>query len=277
MLGCLLACGLGAAASGEEPFPPWVGREEALEATLLHGTITAKERIDHGITNPWKVTVEHQGERVDAVWKPLPEAKSEGWEESYRAEIAAYRLSRLLGLDMVPPTVLRRLSGSTGSLQLWVHGARLYADAAAGSPTPLPGWSEQVARMRFFDALIDNPDRNARNFLVDSRWRVVLIDHSRALALAPLTERRQSRKTPPVPVRFDQDLLAASRALDMPTLAALLGDLYSTAELQMLLRQRDAIVQAADTARRRHGAGVLFTSRSLGQIATATTEPTGLR
>jgi hypothetical protein len=276
VVGWLLALCAGVAHGGEEPFPPWASREEALEATLRLGTVTAKERIGHGITNPWKVTLEYRGERVDAVWKPLPEAKSEGWEESYRAEIAAYRLSRLLSLDMVPPTVLRRLYGSSGSMQLWVHGARLYADAAASSRTPLPGWSEQISRMRFFDALIDNPDRNAGNFLVDANWRVVLIDHSRALALATLPERRPSRKVPAVPVRFDQALLESSRSLDLPTLEALLGDLYSTAELQILLRQRDVIVQTADAARRRLGQGVLFT-RSPGEIAAAATGSAELR
>jgi hypothetical protein len=257
LLVCLAVSG-GSAAGGEDSFPPWAGREENIESALQLGEVVAKERVGHGITNPWKVTLEHQGETLTAVWKPLPEREQSGWEESYRAEVAAYRLSRSLALDMVPPTVLRLVRGHAGSMQLWVDDCRLYRDAAAGARPPLRLWSEQVARMRFFDALIDNPDRNAGNFLIDQHWRLVLIDHSRALALPAIVLPRPQRDAPPVPTRFDRELLAGARALDLPALDALLGDLYSKAELRTLLRQRDTLVRAADTALAQFGESALF-------------------
>ena len=34
-----------------------------------------------------------------------------GYWESYKSEIAAYELDKLLGLDMIPPTVERRVQG----------------------------------------------------------------------------------------------------------------------------------------------------------------------
>jgi hypothetical protein len=183
----------------------------------------------------------------------------DGYLESHRAEVAAYRLSRILELDLVPPTVQRWISGRGGSMQLWIDGYRLYRDVMGKARPPMRHWSEQTARMRFFDVLIDNPDRNARNFLVDDAWRLALIDHSRALSLPALTERRPRHNAPPMPTRFDRTLVAAARALDLETLELLLGDLYGKPELRTLLRQRDELVRAADAAQEQFGDAAFFT------------------
>jgi hypothetical protein len=261
-LACVLLLAAQAIEGADGGPPPWAGREEAIELVLLQGEITARERIGHGVNNPWKVTVEHQGQSLSAIWKPLPEAERNGYRESHRAEVAAYRLSRILALDLVPPTVQRWISGRGGSMQFWIDGYRLYRDVMGQARPPMRHWSEQTARMRFFDVLIDNPDRNARNFLVDDDWRLVLIDHSRALSLPALTERRPRRNAPPMPARFDRDLVAGARALDLETLELLLGDLYGKPELRTLLRQRDELVRAADIALEQFG-DVAFFSREI--------------
>ena len=49
-----------------------------------------------------------------------------GFWEAYKSEIAAYQLDRLLGLDMVPPTVERRVGSDLASVQLWVEGCRVH-------------------------------------------------------------------------------------------------------------------------------------------------------
>ena len=81
--------------------------------------------------------------RVSVVWKtrswghgkgesrPLLVELEDGtkgvWKSSrapyagYRAEVLAYELSELLGLDLVPPTVVRELGGEVGSFQLFVE------------------------------------------------------------------------------------------------------------------------------------------------------------
>ena len=233
--------------------PPWQGREQWVESAMLGGRVVEKARLGRGVTNPWKVTLEHQGERLSAIWKPLPESSESGFHESYRAEAAAYRLSRFLGLDMVPPTVVRRLDGEAGSLQLWVECYRQLTEVGEGEHPPAISWSEQWARMRFFDALIANPDRNAGNVLVCDEWQIVLIDHSRALSL----ERRRAAPSE-LPNRFDRRLLDGARTLDMEQLEPLLGDLYLKAELKTLLRQRDRLVAAADRTVEQYGEAALF-------------------
>jgi hypothetical protein len=106
--------------------------------------------------------------------------------------------------------------------------------------------------MRLFDALIDNDDRNAGNFLVDDDWNLVLIDHSRALPM-----KLRLRPLPPLSTRFDRGLLQRLRELDLEDLGPLLGDLFSTREIGLLLRQRDRVVKEVDKLLGR-GRGTLF-------------------
>jgi hypothetical protein len=238
------ACMLATPALAEQPAPApvWAGQEAAIEEILRHGEVVASKELGEGVTRPLKVTLLYEGRQLDAIWKPLGRFNPASLER-YEAEVAAYRLSRYLDLDMVPPTVPRRIGNRLGSVQMWVHG---YKQAAKVEGTPgsqeLSDWSQAVARMKFFDELIDNPDRHAANYLVDDTWNVVLIDHSRALNFDNRGPMRQAEP----PNRFDRSLVDRTRELDMPELHALLGDLFSKSELRNVLHRRDVLLAHVD-------------------------------
>jgi hypothetical protein len=223
--------------------PPWAGEEAIIEEILRHGEIIASKEIGQGITKPLKVTLLHEGRQLDAVWKPLDRYGDPTGLERYEAEVAAYRLSRHLDLDMVPPTVPRRIDGRQGSVQMWVHG---YKQAAKVENPPagdwLADWTQAVARMRFFDELIDNPDRHAANYLVGEDWNVVLIDHSRALFFDHQGPLRQAEP----PKRFDRSLVERTRELDLSELEGLLGDLFSKSDLKNVIHRRDVLLAHVD-------------------------------
>ena len=80
------------------------------------------------------------------MFKPLQPGKVHGFFESYRAEIAAYELDKLLGLSMVPPTVERKVKGETGSAQMWVDDVVLLKTKDGTPPlTPSPGIAKYSA------------------------------------------------------------------------------------------------------------------------------------
>jgi hypothetical protein len=108
---------------------------------------------------------------------------SVGFVDSYLSELAAYELSRLLGLNFVPPVVKRKVK-KMGSLQLWVEGATTEADRLRGDiePPDAERFNQQVEVMRVFDNLIANTDRNPGNMIIDPDWRVWFIDHTRSFA-----------------------------------------------------------------------------------------------
>ena len=99
--------------------------------------------------------------------------------ESYKAEIAAYKLDRMLDMHMVPPIVERKIDGQTGAAIYWVENTTPWS-VAKPPQGPEPKWSLQLTRMKMFDLLIANIDRNQGNLIYDADWHLILIDHSRA-------------------------------------------------------------------------------------------------
>ena len=74
-----------------------------------------------------------------------------GFRESYKTEIAAYELDKLLKMDMVPPTVERQLDGIRGAAQLWVENIVGLKDAERDQTSRQPAaWENQLVRMRMF-------------------------------------------------------------------------------------------------------------------------------
>jgi hypothetical protein len=44
--------------------------------------------------------------------------------ESYKAEIAAYKLDRMLDMHMVPPIIERKIEGKNGAAVFWIENTR---------------------------------------------------------------------------------------------------------------------------------------------------------
>ncbi|HVS13393.1 MAG TPA: hypothetical protein VMV46_05700 [Thermoanaerobaculia bacterium] len=250
----IVLIGLGPAPASARQDAPWVGQEDQIERFLRDAVVVDKERLGSGVTRPFRVVLEQGGLRRRAIWKPIQRRSSADGLESYRAEIAAYRLSRHLGLDMVPPTVERRIGNRYGSLQMWIEGYGPFAETEAAHPPSLGDWSRQMARAAFFDALIDNPDRHHQNFLVDDSWQVVLIDHSRTLNF----DRRGPQRASAPPTRFESALVERARALDLVTLRSLLSDLLRGSELRALLHRRDELLDRVAEITAQRGEQVAF-------------------
>src|SRR4029077_19614046 len=173
-----------------------------------------------------------------AIWKTIDISSSprrRDFGDTYRAECAAYRLDRLLGLGMVPATIQRTIHGHRGSLQLWVAPAMSEAERLRTHllPPNVEAWDCQVYAVRFFDNLIFNPDRNRNNLLVTPDWEIRLIDHSRAFRT------RVSLQDPQKLTRFSRSLLAASDRLDEATLQRALGDYITIRQIRAILLRRD--------------------------------------
>lgn len=172
---CVIAVLLGLAVPAVAQEALWPEREK-LEHFLRKAKITERKKIGKGITNPEKVTLEMDGVVMNAIYKRVDKK-----HDSWRNEVAAYELDKLLGLGMVPPTVKRSIRGRKGCLQLWVTGTVMndYED----SFPDMDRWREQVSVMWLFDDLIANIDRHLNNAMVSPDQRLMLIDNSKTFRI----------------------------------------------------------------------------------------------
>jgi|GEM_PF-2040317 len=105
--------------------------------------------------------------------------------DSYYNELAAYVISKYLGLNIIPATVFRSLPIAKkglepseelikGSLQLWLENTvSLYHLTSHNLPYPgiLDYKNYQIKEIKVFDCIIGNVDRHADNLLVDLNER----------------------------------------------------------------------------------------------------------
>lgn len=204
------------------------------------------EDVPIGVTKPKRGYFEPGGLVVSAAWKVIPPGRPAGYWESYRSEIAAYELDKVLGLDMVPPTVEKRWKGDLGAAILWLKPVRSWR-TVEDLPKP-EKWNRYAVRMKMFDNLICNTDRNAGNLLVDDDWNLFLIDHSRAFI--------NDRKLVSVMTRIDRELWEKMLALDEATLTASLGKWIDGGSIRAILRRRDAMKAAIDALIQKWGDAV---------------------
>ncbi|HXV40957.1 MAG TPA: metallophosphoesterase [Steroidobacteraceae bacterium] len=221
--------------------------DDALESWLAEAEVVGIEELDAGITEPQRVTLRRDGVELRAVFKQLStdfgavsRTKALDISDRFQFEIAAYRLDRLLGLDMVPVTVPRTIDGRRGVLQFWIDGAINLRQMLEQKLEPA-GWcaaSDQYNLMNVFDVLVHNTDRTQENVLFTRDWMLVLIDHSRAFATYAKNPRLLYLEQP----RLTPALAARLQALDRPALEQALGPWLHRRQVDAILKRRDRLL-----------------------------------
>ena len=145
-------------------------------SALSSGTIELKGQFVWGSNYTFLVQVTQGDETRPAVYKP---ARGERplWDfpegTLAQREVAAYVVSRALGWDLVPPTVLRPDGpAGAGSLQLFVD-----ADPERHYFTFTEAEKQRLRPVAVFDLLINNADRKGGHVLLGESDHLWLIDH----------------------------------------------------------------------------------------------------
>ncbi|MGQ9801840.1 MAG: hypothetical protein ACUVRL_09285 [Candidatus Saccharicenans sp.] len=227
-----------------------------LEDFLSTAKIVGFKDLRKGITRPIKLNLRKGNTERSAVWKNCS-GVMEGYFEGWQYEIAAYRLDKLVGLNMIPPTIERRFQGQRASLQLWIeHKYDLLEIVDNRIPLPKEGWEavnleKSQYLSRAFDSLIANEDRSLQNTLFTEDWRTILIDHSGSFrsdshftksliyGLRPLRA-----GSGPLPFkRLPRPFVEKLRSLSFESIKAAVGSYLSTREIRSVLVRRDLIVK----------------------------------
>ncbi len=227
--------------------------------------VTVEKRLG-GITGARKLLLDKDGIRAHAVFRSFERVYYNAeWDtgkftkflrDSYRNELAAFELSRLLGLDKVPPTVPWQMGRRNGSLQLWIeNGQPGYNPKETERQPPDPErWQKERDKMRAFDALIENVDRNVGNMLIDPAGRVWWIDHTRSFG------RQRNIGDAELIRRCERGFYQRLKAADPHVIAERLAPYLERLEIEALLERRLKLLALIDQRIAAEGeAAVLFT------------------
>jgi hypothetical protein len=234
-----------------------------VEDFLKGGKVTRLRDIGQGVTLPQRATLELEGRQHDAVFKTIDEYSKVKqldrgleleFQDSWKTEIAAYELDKLLGLGMVPATVERSFGGKKGSMQYWIDSKMSEAERIEKKlrPPSQLDWEEQVTRIRMFDNLIYNTDRHLNNLRITEDWKIRLIDHSRTFR--PF----EQLKDPKLLTRFSRALLEKIEQLNEPVLKEKLGNYLTPYQIQGLLKRRTAMLELSKKLVAEKGAGAVL-------------------
>jgi hypothetical protein len=256
--------GLSGQIGGEE-----MARRAAWESFLASAEVVARKQLQgpDSVTSPWVLTLRSSGAEHRAVWKDI-DGKPMGIQDSWRYEVAAYRLDKALGLGMVPVTVERAENGRPGSCQFFADGALPLRDKLQNvqglTPDGLAVWRRGGYLQQAFDNLIGNSDRSQGNILIAPDWRWVLIDHSRAFRTEaaytkalPFTEKK--RPGTEIMRQLPRALVERLRTLDEAAVAAAVGPYLTEKEVRAVMARKILLVAWIDARIARDGeAGFLY-------------------
>jgi hypothetical protein len=239
---------------------PWIGHEAEIEDYLRTVEIVATGTTPEGVLHPLKCTLPPGGPTQHLNFKAIPPGLYNGAQESYKSEIAAYEIDKILHLGMVPPTVEKTYNKKKGAAVFWIEGTKNFnafpEGKAGGAPTPPASkaeyWSIQLTRAKMFDSLIGNQDPNLGNWLVDDDWNLSIIDHSRSLFgdMNFVHEKQLNH--------IDSELWDKMKALTMEDLTAKLSMWMSKGDIKSILDRRDKFAKLIDALVKKNGAANVF-------------------
>jgi len=253
------AVGGPASSAGPQYKPDEVAQRDAWESFLRTAEIVKSEPIGEGVTNPWKIYLKAGDVEKKAAWKGTT------GEQEWRFEIAAYRLDKLIGLNMLPPAIERTFNRKRGALILWADSKtsllkltedNAKARQAGRKEDPPPEFDAVYGRgkyiARIWDCLVANEDRTQENILYTDDWRTLLIDHSFAfrsegeyatkLIFGKNGIKKYENGTPILIKQAPRALVEQIRALDTASVKAAVGPYLTAKEIAAVLSRAKILV-----------------------------------
>ena len=219
-----------------------------IETFMRAAKVVRSKELSTGITRPLRLTLTDGTTTHDAVFQAIDEKKTVfvpqrgateiNFVDSWRYNVAAYRLSTVIGLDwMMPVTIEYRYRGKHGALAWFMESVtderrRLKEKVR---PPDIQAWNQDMYRMRVFSALVRDTDRNLGNVLVSPAWRVIMVDFTRAFRLHPVIDTKEINQC-------ERQLLERLEALTPASLKDAVGEYLTDGEAEALMKRRDLIV-----------------------------------
>jgi hypothetical protein len=221
-----------------------------MEQFLLHANVLRTRGVSTGITgtqratlSDGKLTHDASVQTVDIYKASFQTARGTelNFRDSYKYNIAAYRLDRLLALNMIPVSVERSIQGKSGAVTWWIDNVKMMEKERFQKkmdPPDQSAWNDQIYQARVFNELVYNTDANLGNLLITNDWRLWMVDFSRAFRLQK--DLREPKNL--INCKLDRRFYNGLRSLNQQTIEAKLGDVLRENEISGLLARRERIL-----------------------------------
>lgn len=230
-----------------------------VERFLAQAKVASSKPAGAGIAHTMRLTLSDGRLTHDAHFQAIDESRRvfEGqrgreinFRDTWKFNVAAYRLDRLLQLHMTPPSIARGHAGQSGAFTWWIYGALMETERQKRKIKPPDArFNNQMHALRVFDQLIFNTDRNMQNALITPDWKLWLIDHTRAFRID------HTLQNPHVLIACDRTLLDGMKKLNLSELKSTMESRLTDLELEGLLKRRDRIVAIFNQLCAKHGEG----------------------
>ncbi len=248
--------------------PEEIAQREYWEEFLRTAEIVKYELVGEGVTEPWKLYLNKGDVERRAAWKNIDVRLEGGGRDSWRYEIAAYRIDKLIGLNMVPPVVEREFRRKKGCLSLWADDQiSLLEVVEKGIRLPESAYKkyEDLGYVyRLWGCLIANDDPTQQNIRYTKDWRMILIDHSRAfrsdkkytknLVFGVNGIKKVQADGKPFPIlRVPRALLEKIKGLDMAGIKQAVGPYLTDKEIASIIARKQLIIDEIAEMIRQYG------------------------
>ena len=234
--------------------PTELSQREDIEEWLKTGEIVGSEEIGEGVTKPYRLFLKAGEVEISGAWKN-PKGMKRGFLEGWQYEIAAYQMDKLLGLDMVPPTVEKTFNNKKGSLQYWVSGTMSDLDRIEDNvempASSIYQWENRKYLARAFDCIIANDDRTQQNIRYTKERRTILIDHSRAFRSTRehtknIVYGKNGLKEARIFRRLPRKFVENVKALNFDQIKVAVGIYLTNREINAILSRKDIFLKELD-------------------------------
>lgn len=178
----------------EEPFEPSrikekeVSREDMEYYLSKAAVVDVRPEAVPGRTAAWKISLDDGEFKRLAMFKVVDDPRPAPLPESYKYELAAYALDKLLDLNRIPPVTEREIRGIRGSLQILVEnciGLDKQQRQNISPPDP-QAFADALDEINIFENLVYCERTELDDILIqEESWTIFRVDFSEAFSPTP--------------------------------------------------------------------------------------------
>jgi len=230
----------------EEPFEPTkiVQKDESREDTeyyLANAAVIGYHReAVPGRTAADKVDLDDGETRRRAMFKTVDTRRPTQIPDSYKYELAAYALDKLLGFEKIPPMMEREIEGTKGSLQIRVENCFGLDKQQRENLTPpdSQAFANALEEINVFENLVYSERKELDDILIqEENWKIFRVDFSEAFE--PIPDLIPEQKI----TRCSKTLFQNLQKLSDEVIKARLKNYLNDDEMSALFRRKALIIK----------------------------------